>query len=104
MVENRPRALEFNCASRNNQQRQRQKEQAETDRDVKRALQEVLEWTEAKTVGIEEPTGLKRLKIDRSGLSLPKIQEIDYLDASKLAVQELTNGQAPSIVSRHDDF
>src|SRR5262249_21307687 len=86
------------------QERQRQEQQTETDHDVECTLQELVERTAAKAVGVEEPTGSERLEVDSPGLTFPKIQEIDYLDAGELAMQELANRYTAPIVGSHHDL
>src|SRR6185437_7527082 len=85
-IEYRAGALELDQACGNGEQRKGEDEQARAHRDIEGSLQELVDRPAAEAVGVKEPARLQCLEIDRSGLALPEIEEIDHPDAGQLAM------------------
>src|ERR1700737_1415559 len=104
MIENRPRALEFDRARRDDEEGQRQDEQTHADHHIERPLQELIERTAAEPVGEEEPAWSERLEIDGPSFPLPKVEKVNYFDAGELAMKKMPHRQATTVISRDNDL
>ena len=47
---------------------------------------------------------IESFEVNRPGLALPKIEEIGHFHSGKLAMQQLADGQAASVISCNHNF